>query len=98
LGQHDLTQRPRRAKPRQSGIELRQVLQADADAAKAHRKTRRFVPGQYEVAAGLLQPRRQPAGADPVEQRNCRHVQGQLQRLAHRHRALERHVEIFGRI
>ena len=40
----------------------------------------------------------QPAGADAVEQRHRRHVERQLQRAAHRHRALERQVEILRRV
>ena len=79
-------------------IELHQILQRDADAAQPHRQSRHFVLGQHQIAAGLLQPRRQPAGADPVQQRDRRHVQRQLQRLAHRHRALKRHVEILRRV
>ena len=98
VARHDLAQRLGAAEPRQPGIELRQILQRDADAAETHGKARRFVLRQHQIAAGLLQPRRQPAGADAVEQRDRRHVERQLQRLAHRHRALKRHVEIFRRV
>ena len=54
--------------------------------------------GSTSVAAGLREPRRQPRGADPVEHRHRRHVERQLQRLAHRHRALEGEIEILRRV
>ena len=45
--------------------------------------------GSTQRAAGLRQARGEPARADRVEHGNRRHVERQLQRLAHRHRALE---------
>ena len=86
---------PSRGKP---GIEQRQILQRDADATEPHRQSRRLVLRQHQIGAGLLQPRRQPARADAIEQRDRGNVERELQRALHRHRALERHVEILRRI
>ena len=56
----DLAQGFGAAKPRIARIELRQVLQADADAAKSHRQSGHLVLRQHQIDAGLFQPRRQP--------------------------------------
>ncbi len=91
----DLAQRPCVAEPRQTAIKLHQILQRDPDATKTHREPRRLVLRQHQIGAGLSQPRRQARRADPIEQGDRRHVEGLLQRPAHRDGALKRHVEIF---
>ena len=54
--------------------------------------------GSTSVAPACVKPRRQPARAHPVQHGDRRHVERLLQRLAHRHRALEGEIEILRRV
>ena len=90
-----VTQRLRLAAIGEPGIELDEIAQCDADAAKADRpgpaRRRRGSTGSTPAwRKRAMQPRR----ADRVEQPDRRHVERQLQRLAHADVALVAHVEI----
>ncbi len=86
------------AEPRQPGIEHHQIGQLDADAAETHGETGRLALRQHQRGAGLRQPRAQAADADLAEHRDGGNVERHLQRAAHRHRALEREIEILRRV
>ena len=77
-----------------AGVELHEVAQRDADAAKPDGEARRFVARQVRRHAGLAEAGGQPRRADRVEQAHGRHVERQLQRLADADVALVAHVEI----
>ena len=53
---------------------------------------------QLQRGAGLRQPRGETARADPIEDGDSRHVERELQGLAHRNRAHERVIEVLRRI
>ena len=76
------------------GIELDEVAQRNADAAEPDGQPRRLARRQHGRDAGLAEARRQPRRADRIEQPHGRHVERQLQRLAHADVALIAHVEI----
>ena len=54
--------------------------------------------GSTSAAPACVEPRGQAVDADLVEHRDRRDVERELQRPAHRHRALEREVEILRRV
>jgi hypothetical protein len=73
-----LDQRACGAEPRQPGIQHRQILQADADAAEPHCQAGRFACRKHERGTGLCQSRGQSRRANRIEDCDGRNVEREL--------------------